>query len=188
MSGPQRHREVIDVHLILRREGPASVEVLLSRRAGDVYASGMWHFVSGHLDGPHEDVVTALIREAHEEAGITIDPSAVRFALVVHHRGPGGRTRTGMFFEVTAWEGTPGVQEPKVCDAMAWFPLDAPPTPLVAYCQAALDTYRAGGAMAIHFQEPGDPIAYDSAFDRRRPFPSIPPRASPTAPPTTRSS
>ncbi|MFJ2111926.1 NUDIX domain-containing protein [Streptomyces sp. NPDC087850] len=172
MSGPQRHREAIDVHLILLRESPTGAEVLLSRRAGDVYASGMWHFVSGHLDGPHEDVVTALIREAHEEAGIAIDPSAVRFALAVHHRGPGGRTRTGMFFEVTAWEGTPGVQEPEVCDAMAWFPLDAPPEPLVAYCRAGLDTYRAGESMAIHFQELGDPVAYDPVFDRCRPLPS----------------
>ncbi|MDX2820608.1 hypothetical protein PV416_05755 [Streptomyces ipomoeae] len=32
----QRHREPVDVHLILRRGG----EVLLSRRAGDTYASG----------------------------------------------------------------------------------------------------------------------------------------------------
>ncbi|WP_330334638.1 phosphotransferase [Streptomyces sp. NBC_00536] len=172
MSGLQRHREPIDVHLILLREGPIGPEVLLSRRAGDVYASGMWHFVSGHLDGPHEDVVSALIREAHEEAGIIIDASAVRFALTVHHRGPGGRTRTGMFFEVTAWEGTPSIQEPDVCDAMAWFAPDALPEPLVAYCRAGLDTYRAGEAMAIHFQEPGDPIAYDPAFDRRRPLPS----------------
>ncbi|MFD3695033.1 NUDIX domain-containing protein [Streptomyces sp. NPDC058646] len=89
MSGPQRHREPVDVHLILRRDTDTGPEVLLSRRAGDVYASGMWHLVSGHIDGPHEDMRTALIREAQEEAGITIDPAQVRYALTVHHRGPG---------------------------------------------------------------------------------------------------
>jgi hypothetical protein len=52
----QRHREPVDVHLILRRGG----EVLLSRRAGDTYASGLLHMPSGHLDGDFEDVVTGL--------------------------------------------------------------------------------------------------------------------------------
>ncbi|MFI9585958.1 hypothetical protein ACIHCQ_29890 [Streptomyces sp. NPDC052236] len=48
MSGQQRHREPIDVHLILRRDGEAGAEVLLSRRAGDVYVSGLWHLPSVH--------------------------------------------------------------------------------------------------------------------------------------------
>lgn len=53
----QRHREPVDVHLILRRGG----EVLLSRRAGDTYASGLLHTPSGHLDGDFEDVVAGLV-------------------------------------------------------------------------------------------------------------------------------
>ncbi|MEV6393521.1 phosphotransferase [Streptomyces sp. NPDC051907] len=173
MSGQQRHREPVDVHLILRRDGDAGAEILLSRRAGDVYASGLWHLVSGHLDGPHEDVVDALIREAAEEAGVTIDPAEVRFAVAVHHRGPGGRSRTGMFFEVRVWQGAPWVREPAVCDAMGWFPLDALPEPMVAYCRAGLDAYQSGQMMAVHFQEPTDPIAYDPALDRRRPVPVV---------------
>ncbi|WP_431045300.1 phosphotransferase [Streptomyces sp. P1-3] len=172
MSGQQRHREPVDVHLILRRDGAAGPEVLLSRRAGAVYAAGLWHLPSGHLDGPHEDVVDALIREAHEETGVAIDPAEVRFAVTVHHRSPGGGARTGMFFEVRTWQGTPGIREPAVCDAMDWFALGALPEPMVAYCRAGLDTYRAGQTMAVHFQQPGDPIAYAPALDRRRPVPA----------------
>ncbi|WP_328786371.1 MULTISPECIES: hypothetical protein [unclassified Streptomyces] len=37
MSSTQRHTEPLDVHLIAAREGAAGLEVLLSRRAGDVY-------------------------------------------------------------------------------------------------------------------------------------------------------
>ncbi|MGI5262396.1 phosphotransferase [Streptomyces angustmyceticus] len=173
MSGQPRHQEPVDVHLILRRDADVGVEVLLSRRAGPVYASGLWHLVSGHLDGPEEDVVDALIREAREEAGVTIDPAEVRFAVAVHHRSPGGASRTGMFFEVRTWRGTPGVREPAVCDRMGWFPLDALPEPMVAYCRAGLDTYRSGQMMAVHFQEPGDPIAYSPAADRCRPVPAV---------------
>ncbi|MFC9930114.1 phosphotransferase [Streptomyces sp. NPDC127190] len=166
MTGTQRHTEPLDVHLIALRDGPAGPEVLLSRRAGDVYAAGCWHLVSGHLDGPWEDVVTALVRETREETGIVVDPTDVRAAVTVHHRSPAGAARLGVFFEVRRWDGTPKVMEPQVCDAMGWFALDKLPEPMVAYCRAGLDAYRAGARMAVHFQEPGDPIAYTPAADR----------------------
>ncbi|MFF4187158.1 phosphotransferase [Streptomyces sp. NPDC001691] len=166
MSGTQRHTEPLDVHLIAVRDGAAGLEVLLSRRAGEVYASGHWHLVSGHLDGPWEDMVTALVREAREEAGVVIDPADVRAAVTVHHRAPAGGARLGVFFEVKRWEGTPEIREHQVCDAMGWFSFDALPAPMVAYCRAGLDAYRAGARMAVHFQEPGDPIAYDRSVDR----------------------
>ncbi|WP_440580983.1 phosphotransferase [Streptomyces sp. PT19] len=166
MTGAQRHTEPLDVHLIALRDGPAGPEVLLSRRAGDVYAAGCWHLVSGHLDGPWEDVVTALVRETREEAGIVVDPADVRAAVTVHHRSPAGGARIGVFFEVRRWDGIPKVMEHRVCDAMEWFALDTLPEPMVAYCRAGLDAYRAGARMAVHFQEPGDPIGYDPAVDR----------------------
>ncbi|WP_234374008.1 phosphotransferase [Streptomyces scabiei] len=166
MSSTQRHTEPLDVHLIAVRDGEVGPEVLLSRRAGDVYAPGCWHLVSGHLDGPWEDVVTALVREAREESGVVIDPADVRAAVTVHHRAPAGGARVGVFFEVKRWEGSPEVMEHDVCDAMGWFSFDALPEPMVAYCRAGLDAYRAGARMAVHFQEPGDPIAYDRSVDR----------------------
>lgn len=173
MSAGERHTEPLDVHLILRRDREGRSEVLLSRRAGTVYAAGLWHLPSGHLDGPHEDVVTALIRESEEETGVLIDPVDVRAAVTVHHRSPGGSARIGLFFEVRLWEGTPQVREPAVCDAMDWYPFDALPAPMVAYCRAGLDAYRMGGGHAVHFQQPGDPIAYDAAVDRLHVIPRV---------------
>lgn len=159
----QRHREPVDVHLILRRGS----EVLLSRRAGDTYASGLLHMPSGHLDGDFEDVVTGLIREAEEELGILIRPENVRFALVMQHRSPGGENRTGWFFEVTQWFGHPRIAEPDRCSQLGWFPLNEPPVDMVAYCRAGLEAYRHGHTAALHLQEPGDPIAYDPAGPSR---------------------
>lgn len=165
------------MHLILRRDTPTGPQVLLSRRAGDVYASGMWHLPSGHLDGPHEDVITALIREAREETGVIIEPGDVRAAVTVHHRAPGGAARVGFFFEVRHWSGTPAVREPEVCDAMGWFGLEDLPTPMVAYCRAGLDAYRHATPVAVHFQHPEDPIAHQDQTSRLHLIPAV------TAPP-----
>ncbi|MFB8137421.1 phosphotransferase [Streptomyces mirabilis] len=167
MSGG-RHTEPLDVRLIALRGSETGPEVLLSRRAGEVYATGLWHLPSGHLDGPEEDVVTALVRETREETGVLVAPADVRAAVTVHHRSPGGGACVGFFFEVRRWLGTPRVMEPDVCDAMGWFPLDALPEPMVAYCRAGLDAYRANAQIALHFQEPGDPVAYTPAVDRLR--------------------
>ncbi|MFF4715249.1 phosphotransferase [Streptomyces eurythermus] len=156
----------VDAHLLAVRDGEHGLEVLLSRRAGGVYASGLWHLPSGHVDGAFEDVIAALLREALEETGITADPADVRSAVTVHHRSPAGGARIGVFFEVRRWRGSPQVMEPEVCDAMGWFAFDELPEPMVAYCRAGLDAYRAGAPMGVHFQEPGDPIAYDPALDR----------------------
>ncbi|MGW2658534.1 phosphotransferase [Streptomyces sp. NPDC001478] len=172
MSGGARHTVPVDVHMIAVREGEKGAEVLLSRRAGAVYAAGHWHLPSGPVDGPFEDVVTALVREAYEGTGLVVNPDDVRAAVTLHHRAPGGSARVGFFFEVRCWSGTPEVMEPQVCDAMGWFAFDALPEPMAAYCRAGLDAYRAGVPMALHFQEPGDTIAHDPAVDRMRRVPA----------------
>ncbi|MYW05478.1 NUDIX domain-containing protein [Streptomyces sp. SID3343] len=150
----------------MRRDGPDGPRVPLSRRAGAVHASGLWHLPSGHLDGPHESVVDALVRETAEEPGVLVDPADVHATGTAHHRGPEGGGRVGFFFEVRHWRGTPRVMEPAVCDAMDWYRLDALPAPRVAYSRAGLDAYRAGARLAVHFRLPGDPIAYDSRATR----------------------
>ncbi|MEU8773408.1 NUDIX domain-containing protein [Streptomyces sp. NPDC048606] len=169
MSGGARHTVPVDVHLILRRDGEGGPEVLLSRRAGPVYASGLWHLPSGHLD-PDEDMVAAVIREAREETGVSIGVEDVTAAVTVHHRPPtGSRSRLGVFFEVRRWSGRPRIMEPDRCDGMGWYPLDALTGPMVAYCRAGLDAYRAGLPAAVHFQRPGDAVEHDgTAHDRTR--------------------
>ncbi|MCJ0874303.1 hypothetical protein [Streptomyces sp. AP-93] len=47
-TGPDRYRLPVDVHLLLVRYGPdGGEELLLSRRAGALYAAGLWHAPSG---------------------------------------------------------------------------------------------------------------------------------------------
>ncbi|MFE3249652.1 methyltransferase domain-containing protein [Streptomyces sp. NPDC059209] len=156
----RRHTEVVDVHLILRRGD----EVLLARRSGTGYGDGLLNSPAGHVEDG-EDVRAAMIREASEEIGAELDPGDLRTALVMHHRGPGGRPRTGWFFEVrydegrTPWE--PYNREPEKCSGLSWHPLSALPDDIVAYCRAGLEAYRAGERFVIHWHEDADSIAHD---------------------------
>lgn len=153
----------LDVHAVLLRPGAAGVEVLLTRRAGGVYASGLWHMPSGHVDGSHEDIVEALVREAHEETGVVIAPEDVNIAATIHHRSPQGSSRVGVFGTVRAWTGVPHIREPHLCSGMAWYPIDRLPPGMVAYPRAGLEVLRARRPFGIHFQQPYDSVAHDPA-------------------------
>ncbi|AXG77093.1 methyltransferase domain-containing protein [Streptomyces paludis] len=156
LAPPRRHREVVDVHLILRRGD----EVLLARRSGTGYADGLLNGPSGHVESG-EDVRTAMIREAAEEIGLSLTPDDLRVALVMQHRGPAGSPRIGWFFEAAYGAGgEPVNREPHKCSGLSWHPLSALPDDIVAYCRAGLDAYRAGERFVIHWHEDDDPIAH----------------------------
>ncbi|MEV6314856.1 methyltransferase domain-containing protein [Streptomyces sp. NPDC051776] len=164
-AGPRRHTEVVDVHLILRRGG----DVLLARRANTGYADGLLHAPSGHAEDG-EDVLQAVIREAREETGLELRPGDLRVALVMQHRAPedSAQPRMGWFFEALyAAGGEPVNREPGKCSQLDWFPLDALPDDMVAYCRAGLDAYRAGSRFVLHWHRPGDSIAYDARLPDR---------------------
>ncbi|MFJ6572869.1 trifunctional class I SAM-dependent methyltransferase/NUDIX hydrolase/VOC family protein [Streptomyces sp. NPDC091292] len=166
-----RHTEVVDVHLLLRRGD----EILLARRAGTGYADGLLHAPSGHVEDG-EDVRAALIREAHEETGLTLTPDDLRVAVVMQHRGPGGRPRVGWFFEAEYGAGgEPYNAEPHKCAELVWSPLNALPDDMVAYSRAALEAYRRGDHFVLHWHRDEDPITYDASADRAVHLPATPP-------------
>lgn len=153
---PRRHAEIVDVHLVLRRDDG---RVLLARRSGTGYADGLLNAPSGHVESG-EDVRTAVIREAYEEVGVRVDPADLRVALVMQHRAPGGEPRTGWFFEARHWDGEAVNREPDKCSGIDWYRLDALPDDMVAYCRAGFDAYRAGRRFLLHWHLPGDAIAH----------------------------
>ncbi|MFJ4848039.1 methyltransferase domain-containing protein [Streptomyces sp. NPDC088733] len=153
---PRRHSEIVDVHLILVRDD----RVLLGRRVNTGYADGLLHAPSGHVEDG-EDVREAMIREAYEEVGVVLRPEETGVALVMQHRAPGGEARIGWFFVADGSGREPVNREPDKCSELGWFPLDALPDDMVAYCRAGLEAYRAGERFVLHLHEPGDTIAHD---------------------------
>jgi predicted HD superfamily hydrolase involved in NAD metabolism len=133
----ERFRAIVAVHLFLLR-GDA---ILLLRRCDTGYEDGNYSVIAGHLDGG-EEVVTAAVREAHEEAGIRIAPEDVTVVGVMHRRSD--TERIDFFVSATRWAGAIVNREPGKCDELAWFPLDALPINVIPYVRHAIANARAG--------------------------------------------
>ena len=96
-AGSRRHMLVCDVHLLLIN---STGDVLFGRCQSTGYKDGVRGLPSGHLEAG-ESVMTALIREAREDIGVTIDDQAVEFAHVMHNSSGGGQV--AFFFVVRNW-------------------------------------------------------------------------------------
>ncbi|MFI2264136.1 NUDIX hydrolase [Streptomyces tubercidicus] len=131
----------IGVHLYLEN---ARGEILLGlRHPNSLYAGGTWHFLAGHCE--QESAVACLVREAHEEAGLLIDPGAVEYVHAIHLLdAPGTQPRMQIVFRARRWTGTPEILEPGKCVSWSWWRPEALPEPLVPYTRAAIDGIRAG--------------------------------------------
>ncbi|MFZ5878863.1 MAG: NUDIX hydrolase [Chloroflexota bacterium] len=132
------------VHLFFFR----SDEILLLRRFQTGYRDGEYSVPAGHLDGG-ETILAAAVREAREEVGVRIDPSALSFSSVMHRNE--GEERIDFFVHVRAWEGDPVNAEPDKCDELRWSPLDALPPNLIPYVRRALENHARG----VRFEEFG---------------------------------
>lgn len=136
---------VAAAYVVLRRPGGRTDDVLLQRRSGTGYMDGWWAVVAGHVD-PGESAHEAAVREAAEEAGVVVEPDALRPLTAVHRferTGPQVEQRIDLFFEVTSWTGEPALREPDRADAMRWFPLDGLPDDVVPHERLVLELLAA---------------------------------------------
>lgn len=122
-------------------------EVLLQRRCGTGYLDGHWvAAAAGHIEHG-ETAARAVIREAEEELGVRIEERDLEPATLMQ-RTDGTpdpvQQRADWYFTATAWIGSPQVREPEKCDAMAWFPLAALPSPLPSYEATVLGGIASG--------------------------------------------
>lgn len=138
MSATERFRALCAVHVFLLRGGDA----LLLRRANTGYQDGNFSTVAGHLDGG-EEVLAAAVREAREEAGITLDPSDLRVVGVMHNRSDGAEY-IDFFVAAERWRGEIVNAEPQKCSELAWYPLDRLPPNTIPYVRRALENYCRG--------------------------------------------
>jgi ADP-ribose pyrophosphatase YjhB (NUDIX family) len=99
--GREHYQAIVDVHLLLMREG----RVLLGRRANTGYGDGAYEPPSSRL-AERETIVEAAIRVAAAQPGIALGPSHVSLAHVMHDVSGAGRI--AFFLTADGWDGEPG--------------------------------------------------------------------------------
>ena len=130
MAAERRRRVVVDVYLLLAKQG----RVLLNQRANTGYGDGAYEPPSGQLSD-RETIVETAIRIAGA-AGIVVAAEDVSLAHVMHDVSGGGRI--AFFLAVSGWQG-----EPAAPDA-GWFPLEELPTNMLDRARVALRHYAEG--------------------------------------------
>jgi 8-oxo-dGTP pyrophosphatase MutT (NUDIX family) len=136
---PQRASVRAAVYLILRQEE----QVLLARRYNTGFQDGNYSLVAGHVEAD-ESLTAALIREAHEEAGITLAPTQVEFVHLLHRKSDDDLIYFDFFFVAYEWMGVVVNCEPQRCDDLRWFPMSALPANLVDYVRDVLASLAHG--------------------------------------------
>jgi 8-oxo-dGTP pyrophosphatase MutT (NUDIX family) len=137
----ERFKLIPAVHLLLIREN----RILLLRRYKTGWMDGSYSVPAGHLDGD-ESATTAMIREAAEEAGLTIKDSDLTLGHLMHRHCPEGKIneRIDFFFVAKEWQGEPKVMEQDKCDDLSWYSLNELPQNMISYVRVAIEKYARG--------------------------------------------
>lgn len=137
----RRHMNIPASYLVLMND---TDEVLLLRRFNTGYNDGMYSLVAGHVDAG-ENFTQALLREALEEAGVTIFPEQVSVGHVMHRKSnTDGSERVDVFFVVKDWTGEVNNCEPEKCDELSWHSFDDLPENTIPYIKFALEGIKSG--------------------------------------------
>ena len=126
----------VAVHLLLVKDS----KILLLRRYNTGYEDGNYSVVAGHIDGA-EQLRTAMIREAREEAGIEISPSTLRIVGVMHLMTD--KEYVSFFLHASEWSGQVLNAEPHKCDDLTWFDINNLPENTIPYIRRAIENYLA---------------------------------------------
>lgn len=134
-SKKKRDNKQATVSLILIKD----TEVLLLKRHSTGWANGYYALVAGCVEA-HESIMEAMIREAQEEANITIKPEWLTFGCVMDARiiGRAEHTCLDFFFICHQWEGEIFNNEPHKHEDMRFFPLNNLPQELLPSTREAI--------------------------------------------------
>ncbi|MDB5169182.1 MAG: putative hydrolase [Candidatus Saccharibacteria bacterium] len=147
-----RFKMIGAVYALLRKDD----KVLLLRRANTGYQDGKFGLVSGHMNGG-EPATKAMIREAQEEAGVTIAPEDLKLVHVTHKissQAGGQDERLELFFEASNWDGEITNAEPHKCTELTWFPINDLPTDTIPFIKLVIQNIVAGKMFSEYEMEP----------------------------------
>ncbi len=131
-------KSYVCVYLVLEHGG----QILFSLRQNTGYEDGKWSLVAGHAE-EGETAREAMIREAMEEANITISPEDLEFAYIMDRKSP-NRQNIDIFFKCRKYNGELKNNEPHKCGGLDFFDMPNLPENVVEYVKIAIKDITAG--------------------------------------------
>lgn len=125
----------VSVHLILEKDN----KYLLLRRYNTGYEDGNYSVVAGHVDGD-ETIISAMKREALEEAGININEEDLKIVEVMHRKSDD--ESIDYFLYANKFSGNVSIMEPNKCDELSFYELNKFPNNVIPYVKEAIENYR----------------------------------------------
>lgn len=132
------------VFVYLERDG----QVLMQRRFNTGWEDGKYTLVSGHIE-QGERVVEAAVREAKEEAGITVLEEDFTIVHVMHNKVDS--QYVNFFLKADKWEGEPRNMEEDKCDDLQWFSKDSIPDNTIYFVKEYLEEIQYSGKIFSEF-------------------------------------
>ncbi|MEM1320336.1 MAG: NUDIX hydrolase [Bacteroidota bacterium] len=128
--------KTIKVRLILEQNG----EILLLQQTNQ--NGGKYTLIGGTVEA-EEFPIDALIRESHEEAGITLFRENLRLVHTLFKR-KSADLRIVIYFKATTWKGRITSKEPEKFEKVSWHPIDELPDSTSPTVQHILRQYLKG--------------------------------------------
>lgn len=147
----KRFKTTVAVNLLLRRDD----EILLLKRANTGNQDDMYNVIAGHLE-QDELGTEAIIREAREETGITIEPSDLKFVHFVQ-RLPvydNDEEYLDLFYEASVWQGDVINNEPDKCESLDWFRIENLPNNTIPLLPVVLKKIKSAKTYSEYRVEP----------------------------------
>lgn len=144
IGGHMRNKANVSAYLCLEVEG--KLVFLLRQNTG--YMDGFWGLISGHQEAG-ESVTQAMIREAKEEAGITIAYEDLEVVHVMHRKTE--RENVDVFFSCKKFSGEIVNMEPEKCASVGYFEPNRLPENIMDYVFEAIEFIQEG----VSFSELG---------------------------------
>jgi len=137
----KRHNITPSVFLILIKDN----KILLSKRQNTGHWDGYYGLVSGHVHET-EPFLKAMIREAKEEADISLTPSDLKFIYLmcrtVPENPPEIRDRADIYFTAEKWENEIKNMEAEKCSDLSWFDLNNLPQNTIPYIKTSIEDIK----------------------------------------------
>jgi len=113
-------------------------KILLLRRQNTGYNDGMYVLPAGHVE-ENETLPSAMIREAKEEVGLTLNSDSISLVHVMHRKEED--IRVDFFFLADDTIQTPRNAEPDKCDKVGWFDLQNLPENTIPFIRQGITQY-----------------------------------------------